>query len=326
MPRLTLLEAVQLALREELARDPRVVVLGQDVGRKGGIFGVTRGLQAEFGDLRVLDTPIAEVGIAGVAIGAAMAGLRPVAEFQFADYVHPAFDQIANEAATVSYRSNGRWRCPVVFRAPSGAGVHGGLYHSQSVEAYYAHVPGLQVIVPATPADARGLLKSAVRNDHPVLFFEHKGSYRREREDVPDGDGLVPIGEARLDREGRTVSVITYGVGVRWAREAAAAVEPEGIDVEILDLRTVHPFDRDAVARSVRKTSRALIVHEANRTLGLGAEIAAFLADELFEYLDAPVRRVAARDCHVPYSAAQEAAIIPGPIDVAAALRALAAY
>jgi 2-oxoisovalerate dehydrogenase E1 component beta subunit len=182
------------------------------------------------------------------------------------------------------------------------------------------------VIVPATPADARGLLKSAVRNDHPVVFFEHKGSYRREREEVPEGDGLVPIGEARLDREGSTVSVITYGVGVRWAREAAAAVAPEGIDVEILDLRTVHPFDRDAVARSVRKTSRALIVHEANRTLGLGAEIAAFLADDLFEYLDAPVRRVAARDCHLPYSAAQEAAIIPGPADVAAALRALAAY
>jgi 2-oxoisovalerate dehydrogenase E1 component beta subunit len=326
MPELTLLEAVNLALREELARDPRVVVLGQDVGRKGGVFGATRGLQPAFGALRVLDTPIAEVGIAGVAIGAALAGLRPVAEFQFADYIHPAFDQIANEAATISYRSNGAWRCPVVFRAPCGAGVYGGLYHSQSVEAYYAHVPGLQVIVPATPADARGLLKSAIRDDNPVVFFEHKGSYRRERGEVPEGEGLVPIGRARLVRPGSTLSVLTYGVGVHWAGAAAEALAPEGISLEILDLRTVHPFDREAVARSVARTSRALIVHEANKTLGVGAELAAFLAEELFESLDAPVRRVAARDCHVPYAAAQEGAIVPSAAEVAAAARALAAY
>jgi 2-oxoisovalerate dehydrogenase E1 component subunit beta len=326
VPLLTMVEAVNLALREELARDERVVVLGQDVGRKGGVFGVTRGLQAGFGPLRVLDTPIAEVGIAGMAVGAALAGLRPVAEFQFADYLHPAFDQIANEAATISYRSNGAWRCPVVFRAPCGAGVHGGLYHSQSVEAYYAHVPGLKVVVPGTAADARGLLKSAVRDDDPVVFLEHKGSYRRDREEVPEAEGLVPLGRARLDREGSTATVLTYGVGVRWAREAAEAVAPEGIEAEIVDLRTVHPFDREAVARSVAKTSRAVIVHEANRTLGVGAELAAFLAEELFESLDAPLRRVAAGDCHVPYAAAQEGAIIPGAAEVAAALRDVAAY
>ena len=326
MPLLTLIEAINLALHEEMARDARVVVLGEDVGRKGGVFGATRGLQRDFGELRVLDAPLAEVGIAGVAIGAALAGLRPVAEFQFADYILPAFDQIANEAATIAYRSNGAWSCPVVFRAPCGAGVHGGLYHSQSVEAYFAHVPGLKVIVPSNPADTKGLLKSAIRDDNPVLFFEHKGSYRRDRAEVPAGDALVPIGQARLDRAGSTVSVITYGIGVHWARQAAAAVEPEGISVEILDLRTVHPIDREAVARSVQKTSRAVIVHEANKTVGVGAELAAFLAEELFDSLDAPLARVAARDCHVPYAAAQEAAIIPNAAQVADAIRRLAAY
>jgi 2-oxoisovalerate dehydrogenase E1 component beta subunit len=326
MPELTMVEAITLALQEEMARDPSVAVLGEDVGRKGGVFGATRGLQGAFGPLRVLDAPIAEAGIAGVAIGAAFAGLRPVAEFQFADYILPAFDQIANEAATISYRSNGAWRCPVVFRAPCGAGVHGGLYHSQSVEAYFAHVPGLKVVMPANPADAKGLLKSAIRDDNPVCFFEHKGSYRRERMAVPAGDTLVPIGEARLERPGDTLSVLTYGVGVRWAREAAAQVSPDGISVEIVDLRTVHPLDREEIARSVQKTNRALIVHEANRTLGVGAEIAAFLAEELFDSLDAPVMRVAAADCHVPYAEAQEAAIVPGVKDVVEAIRRLAAY
>ena len=326
MPALTLIEAINLAIQEELARDPRVVVLGQDIGRKGGVFGATRGLQRAFGELRVLDAPIAEIGIAGMAIGAAFAGLRPVAEFQFADYMHPAFDQIVNEAATISYRSNGVWACPVVFRAPCGAGVHGGLYHSQSVEAYYAHVPGLKVVVPSGPADAKGLLKSAIRDDNPVVFLEHKGSYRREREEVPEGDILVPIGEAKLVRAGADVSIITYGVGVRWAREAATLLAGGGVSLDILDLRTVHPFDREAVARSVTKTNRALIVHEANKTLGVGAEIAAFLAEELFDSLDAPVARVAARDCHLPYAATQEAAIIPNAEQVVDAVHRLLAY
>ncbi len=326
MPDLTMVEAITLALQEEMARDPNVVVLGQDVGRKGGVFGATRGLQREFGPLRVLDAPIAEVGIAGMAIGAAFAGLRPVAEFQFADYIQPAFDQIANEAATISYRSNGAWRCPCVFRAPCGAGVHGGLYHSQSVEGYFSHVPGLTVVVPANAADAKGLLKSAIRDDNPVVFFEHKGSYRRDRMVVPAGDDLVPLRRARLEREGTSVSVVTYGVGVRWAREVADTLAPEGIDLEILDLRTVHPFDREAVARTVQKTNRALIVHEANRTLGVGAEIAAFIAEDLFDSLDAPLARVAADDCHVPYAESQESVIIPGPTQVTAAVRRLLAY
>ena len=326
MPPLTMVEAITLALQHEMAADPAVVVIGQDVGRKGGVFGATRGLHAGFGSLRVMDAPIAEVGIAGMAIGAAFAGLRPVAEFQFADYILPAFDQIANEAATVSYRSNGAWRCPVVFRAPCGAGVHGGLYHSQSVEAYFGHVPGLKVVVPSNPRDAYGLLRAAIRDDNPVVFLEHKGSYRRERQEVAALDDPIPLGEARLEREGGTVSVLTYGIGVHWARQAADAVAGEGIAVEILDLRTVHPLDREAIARSVTKTSRALILHEANKTLGVGAEIAAFLAEELFEALDAPVVRVAARDSHVPYSVAQEAAIIPNVDQVIAALRRLAAY
>jgi 2-oxoisovalerate dehydrogenase E1 component beta subunit len=330
---LTAVEAINRALQEEMARDERVVVLGQDVGRKGGVFGVTRGLQAQFGVLRVLDAPIAEVAIAGVAIGAALAGLRPVAEFQFADYILPAFDQIANEAATISYRSNGAWECPVVFRAPCGAGVHGGLYHSQSVEAYFAHVPGLKVVVPSSPREAWGLLKSAIRDPNPVVFLEHKGSYRRDREEIPDAtdaagdDGaLIPLGKARVAREGQTLTVVTYGVGVRWAQEAAAAVAPDGIDVEIVDLRTVAPFDREAVARSVAKTSRALVVHEANQSFGAGAEVAAFIAGELFESLDAPVRRVAAADCHVPYAEAQERAIVPDAATVEDAIRRLAQY
>jgi 2-oxoisovalerate dehydrogenase E1 component beta subunit len=322
----TMVEAITMGLREEMERDPSVVLIGEDIGKKGGVFGATRGLQRDFGELRVMDAAIAEVGIAGMAIGAAMAGLRPVAEFQFADYLHPAFDQIVNEAATISYRSNGAWACPVVFRAPCGAGVHGGLYHSQSVEAFFAHVPGLTVVVPSNPADAKGLLKSAVRDDNPVVFLEHKGSYRRERGNVPGSEVTVPLGKARVEREGSGVSVITYGVGVRWAREAAEVVEKEGTSVEIVDLRTVQPFDREAVAQSVAKTSRAVVVHEANRSFGVGAEIAAFIAEELFESLDAPLARVAAKDSHVPYAVAQETAIVPGSLDVAAAIRRLAAY
>jgi 2-oxoisovalerate dehydrogenase E1 component beta subunit len=322
----TLVEAVRNALREEMARDPRVVVLGEDVGRKGGVFKVTEGLQAEFGALRVLDTPVAEIAIAGAAIGAAMMGLRPVAEFQFADYIHPAYDQIVNQAATMRWRSVGAWGVPVVFRAPFGAGVRGGVYHSQSVEVLYCHIPGLKVVVPATPRDAKGLLKSAIRDDDPVLYFEHKKSYRRYREPVGGPDELVPLGQARLDREGATLSIVTYGVGVHHAREAADALAAEGIAVEILDLRTLHPLDHEAIARTVRKTGKALILHEANKTMGIGAEVAAFIAEELFLDLDGPVVRVAAADCHLPYNGPEEEAIIPNPADVVAAARRLAQF
>jgi 2-oxoisovalerate dehydrogenase E1 component beta subunit len=322
---ITLVQAIHDALSEELARDPRVVVFGQDVGHKGGVFKVTEGLQAEFGDLRIMDTPISEVAIAGLAIGAAAMGLRPVAEFQFADYIHPAYSQIVNQAATMRWRTVGGYGAPLVFRAPFGAGVHGGLYHSQSVEALFCHVPGLKVVVPATPRDAKGLLKAAIRDDDPVLFFEHKKSYRRYRELVP-ADEVIPLGQARLDRPGATLSIVTYGVGVHHAREATEVLAADGIEPEILDLRTLAPFDREAIARTVRKTSRVLILHEANKTMGIGAELAAFVAEELFMDLDAPVMRVAAADCHLPYNGPEEEAIIPNPQWVVDAARKLAAF
>jgi 2-oxoisovalerate dehydrogenase E1 component beta subunit len=263
-----------------------------------------------------------------------MRGLRPVAEFQFADYMQVAFDQIVNQAATMRWRSVGGWGCPVVFRAPFGAGVHGGVYHSQSVEAFYCHVPGLKVVVPATPRDAKGLLKAAVRDEDPVLFFEHKQSYRRFREVVPDSDSesesesekVVPIGVARLDRTGSDVSIITYGVGVHHARVAADALAQDGLSLEILDLRTLVPMDREAIARTVARTGKALVLHEANKTMGFGAEISAFIAEELFMDLDAPVVRVAGADCHLPYNGPEEEALIPNPEWVIAAARKLAAF
>src|ERR687885_2152318 len=238
----TLIEAVNEALRDEMARDPSVIVLGEDVGVHGGVFRATDGLQSQFGAERVIDTPLAELGIAGIAIGAAMNGLRPVAEIQFADYIHPAYDQIVNEAAKIRYRSNGTFGCPVVFRAPFGAGVHGGLYHSQSVEALFFHVPGLKIVAPSTPYDCKGLLKSAIRDDDPVLFFEHKKSYRRVRGEVPEDDYTVPLGKGEMKRPGRDLSIITYGIGVHLALEASRRLANEqGLEVEILDLRTLLP-------------------------------------------------------------------------------------
>jgi 2-oxoisovalerate dehydrogenase E1 component len=324
-PEVRMVEAIHDAIREEMLADPGVVVLGQDVALKGGVFKVTQGLLTEFGDLRVMDTPISEIAIAGAAIGAAMMGLRPVAEFQFSDYMHPAYDQIVNQAATMRWRSVGGWGVPVVFRAPIGAGVNGGIYHSQSVEALYCHIPGLKVVVPSNPRDAKGLLKSAIRDDDPVLFFEHKKLYRLQKEFIPPGE-VVPLGKARLDREGTSLSIITYGIGVHHAREAAMVLQPEGIDVEILDLRTLVPFDKEAVARTVGKTSRVLLLHEANKTMGFGAELSAFIAEELFEELDAPITRVAASDCHLPYNSAEESAIIPSPAQVIEVARRLMAY
>ena len=324
MTAVTMVEAIRDALAEEMARDPTVVVLGEDVGRKGGVFKATEGLLERFGPLRVLDTPVAEVGIAGVAIGAAMMGLRPVAEFQFADYLHPAYDQIVNQAATMRWRSVGTWGVPAVFRAPFGAVAGGGVYHSQSPEAAYCHVPGLKVVAPAIPSDAKGLLKSAVRDDDPVVFFEHKRNYRTVREDV--GDDLVPIGVARIDRPGRDLTLVTYGGGVHLAREAAATLAGEGLDVEIVDLRTLAPFDREAVARSVQRTGRLLVLHEANTTMGFGAEVAAFAADQLFTDLDAPIRRLGAADSHPSYNAVEQAATLPGADALTRALRSLAAF
>jgi 2-oxoisovalerate dehydrogenase E1 component beta subunit len=320
----TMVEAINQAMFEEMARDPSVVVLGQDVGRKGGVFRATEGLQARFGSLRVLDTPVAEIAIAGGAIGAAMMGLRPIAEFQFSDYMHPAWDQIVNQAATVRWRSVGAWSVPVVFRAPSGGGIHGGIYHSQNPEAPYCHIPGLKVVAPALPSDAKGLLKAAIRDDDPVVFFEHKRAYRSYREVV--SDEVIPLGVARLDRAGTDLSIVTYGIGVFLARDAAATLESEGISVEIIDLRTLIPMDRQAIADSVRRTSRLLVLHEANRTMGYGAEVAAFAAEELFSDLDAPVMRIGADDCHLSYNASEELAILPSAATVAEAARKLAAW
>ena len=324
---MTLIEGVRAALAEEMERDDRVWVLGEDVGRKGGVFLATEGLHSRYGQARVLDTPLAESAIVGVAIGAALNGLIPVAEIQFADFIHPAFDQLVSEAARIRYRSNGDWSCPIVVRAPFGGGVHGGLYHSQSVEAFYAHVPGLKVVIPSTPADAKGLLKSAIRDPDPVMFFEHKKAYRLIKGEVPDGELLTPIGPAEVRREGSTLTCVAWGLMVHHCLEAADAVAAEGIGVEVIDLRTLQPLDRDTILRSVAKTGRALVVHEDNLTGGFGGEVAAIIAQDGFENLDAPVTRVAAPDVPaMPFNHAQEEAFLPNPEKIAAAMRKLAAY
>jgi 2-oxoisovalerate dehydrogenase E1 component subunit beta len=323
----TLIEGVREALTEEMERDDRVWVLGEDVGKKGGVFLATEGIYSRFGEARVLDTPLAESCIVGVAIGAALNGLIPVAEIQFADFIHPAFDQIVSEAARIRYRSNGDYSCPIVVRAPFGGGVHGGLYHSQSVEAFYAHVPGLKVVIPSTPEDAKGLLKAAIRDPDPVMFFEHKKAYRLIKGEVPDGDFVTPIGTAAVRREGTTMTCVAWGLMVHHCLEAAEAVAGEGISVEVIDLRTLQPLDRETILRSVEKTARAMVVHEDNLTGGFGAEVAAIIADQGFEYLDAPVTRVAGPDVPaMPFNHPQEEAFLPNPEKIAAAMRRLAAY
>jgi 2-oxoisovalerate dehydrogenase E1 component beta subunit len=323
----TLIEGVREALTEEMERDDRVWVLGEDVGKKGGVFLATEGLYSKFGEARVLDTPLAESCIVGVAIGAALNGLIPVAEIQFADFIHPAFDQIVSEAARIRYRSNGDFSCPIVIRAPFGGGVHGGLYHSQSVEAFYAHVPGLKVVIPSTPEDAKGLLKSAIRDPDPVMFFEHKKAYRLIKDEIRDGEFVTPIGPAAVRRQGTSLSCFAWGLMVHSCLEAAEVVAAEGISAEVVDLRTLQPLDREAILRSVEKTARALVVHEDNLTGGFGAEVAAIIADQGFEFLDAPVMRVAGPDVPaMPFNHPQEEAFLPNPDKIAAAMRRLAAY
>ena len=327
MGEMRMIEAVRAAIGEEMDRDERVLVMGEDVGRKGGVFGATDGLYARFGEARVLDTPLAESGIVGIAIGAALNGLIPIAEIQFADFIHPAFDQIVSEAARTRYRSNGDWSVPIVIRAPFGGGVHGGLYHSQSVEAFYAHVPGLKVVVPSTPADAHGLLKSAIRDPDPVLFLEHKKVYRLVTEEVPDGDHLVPIGPAVVRREGTNMSCFAWGLMTHYCLEAADQLHAEGVSVEVVDLRTLAPLDREAILASVRKTGKAMVVHEDNLTGGFGGEIAAIIAQHAFDRLDGPVVRVAAPDIPaMPFNTPQEEFFMPNPEKIAKAMRELAAY
>ncbi len=327
MPReLSYLEAIREALFEEMRRDPKVFVLGEDVGAYGGAFGVTQGLFEEFGEMRVIDTPISESAIIGISIGASQRGYRPVAEMQFADFIACGFDQIVNQAATLRYRYGGRAAVPIVVRAPSGGNVGGGLYHSQNPEAWFVHRPGLKVVAPSTPFDAKGLLKAAIRDDNPVIYFEHKYLYRRAKGPVPEGDEIVPIGVAATRREGDDITLLTYGAMVVPSLEAADALSKEDIEVEVIDLRTLLPFDRQAILASVEKTSRALIVHEDVKTLGLGAELSAVIMEERFEHLDAPVMRVTYPDTHVPFSQVLEQANLPNVQKITDALRRLAEY
>jgi 2-oxoisovalerate dehydrogenase E1 component beta subunit len=323
----TFIEAIREALAEEMRRDETVIVLGEDVGRKGGVFLATDGLWAEFGEDRVIDTPLTESMIVGASIGASVNGLRPVAEIQFADFIHPAFNQIVSEAARMRYRSNNGFHVPIVIRAPYGGGVHGALYHSQSVEAFFCHVPGLKVVVPSTPYDAKGLLKTAIRDEDPVLFFEHKKMYRSVRGEVPDEEYTIPLGRATVVHPGSQITVVAYGLMVHYALEAADRVAEEGISVEVVDLRTLRPLDRETLLASVRKTGKCLVVYEDNRFGGYGAEVAAIVADEAFDYLDGPVMRVAGPDVPaVPYNHVLEDWFMPNPEKIAAALRTLAAY
>lgn len=323
---LSYLEAIREAMVEEMRRDPKVFVLGEDVGAYGGAFGVTQGMHEEFGDMRVVDTPISESAIVGISIGAALRGYRPIAEMQFADFISCAFDQIVNQAATLRFRYGGRASVPIVIRAPSGGNVGGGLYHSQNPEAWFAHRPGLKVVAPSTPYDAKGLLKAAIRDDNPVIYFEHKYLYRRAKGPVPEGDEIVPLGVAATRREGDDITLLTYGAMVGPSLEAAERLAKEGVEVEVIDLRTLMPFDRAAIFASVEKTSRALIVHEDVKTLGIGAEISALLMEERFDRLDAPVMRVTYPDTHPPFSHILEAANLPDADKIAGALRTLAAY
>lgn len=322
-----MIEAVREALLEEMHRDPSVVVLGEDVGVSGGVFRATDGLLRAFGEERVIDTPLAESGIVGVAIGAALNGLRPVAEIQFVDFIFPAFNQIVSEAARHYYRSNGEYPVPLVIRAPFGGGVRGGLYHSQSVEAFFMHVPGLKVVIPSTPYDAKGLLKAAIRDNNPVLYFEHKRAYNLIRGEVPDGDFTVPIGEALVRREGGQLTLVSYGFSVHHCLEAAETAAAEGIDCEVVDLRTISPLDTQTVLDSAKRTGKVCVVHEDNLTGGVGAEVAAVIAREAFDYLDGPIYRVAAPDVpSFPYSPPLEDFCLPTTEKIVQAVRELAEY
>ena len=318
------IEAIRQALHEEMERDARVLVIGEDVGAYGGAFRATEGLLARFGERRVLDTPISEEAVIGGAIGAALRGLRPVAELQFMDFAARAFDLIVNFAAKYRYRTG--LGVPMVVRGPCGAGVHGGPFHSQTPEAWFAHVPGLKVVFPATARDARGLLKSAIRDEDPVLFLEHKFLYRRVRDRIPEGDGAVPIGTAALRREGRDLTIVTYGAMLWTALEASGELARDGIEAEVLDLRTLRPLDEEAILVSVKRTARCLILHEDTRTMGIGAEVAALVAERAFGQLDAPVVRVAAPDTPVPFSPPLEEAFLPNTRTLIAAARKLAAW
>jgi len=324
MAEITYLEAIREALFEEMERDENVFCLGEDVGAYGGAFKVTEGLQQKFGEKRVIDTPISEIAIIGAAAGAAHMGMRPVCEMQFIDFISCGYDMLTNYVATARYRA--MLPCPMVVRGPSGGYVRGGPFHSQNPEAAFLHTPGLKMVYPSTASDAKGLMKAAIRDEDCVLFFEHKYLYRRIKEEMPAGDHVVPIGKARVAREGTDVSIITYAATVWKSLDAAAELEKEGISVEVIDLRSLAPMDDEAIVATVKKTNRVLIVHEDTRTGGVAGEITARINELAFEWLDAPILRVTAVDVPLPYSPPLEDYVLPQTADIVKAVRRLAAY
>jgi pyruvate dehydrogenase E1 component subunit beta len=324
MPTMNIIQAVNDALRLEMRRDPDVVVLGEDVGKFGGVFRATQGLHEEFGADRVIDTPLAEGGIIGTAVGMALYGIRPVPEIQFADFIYPAFDQILSEVAKYRYRSGGQYTCPMVIRTPYGGGIKGGHYHSQSPEIHFVHTAGLKVVVPSNPYDAKGMLLAALRDPDPVIFFEPKRVYRAAKGEVPAGDYEVPLGKARVTREGSALTLIAWGAMWHEAEQAAREAEAEGIDCEVIDLRSLQPLDTETIVASVSKTGRAVVVHEAPRTCGFGAELAAILQEKCFLHLEAPIRRVTGLDTPFPYTLEME--YLPRAPRILKALREVAAY
>jgi 2-oxoisovalerate dehydrogenase E1 component beta subunit len=328
MPEITLIEGLRQAMDEEMERDERVFITGEDVGPRGGVFRATVGLFDKYGVDRVIDSPLAELSIVAIGIGAALGGMRPICEIQFADYIFPAFNQIVNEAARIYYRTAGDWNVPMVIRAPYGGGIGGGLYHSQSVEAFFAHVPGLKIVIPSNPYDAKGLLKSAVRDPNPVMVFEPKKGYRLIKGEIPTTEYTVPIGPANITRAGSDVSVYAYGMMHYYVMQAAEIVaQQDGIQVEVVDIRTLAPLDKTTILNTFKKTGKALIVHEDNRFLGYGAEIAAILSDEGFEYMDGPIRRLTGPDIPgVPFAHTMQDFFMPSPEKIVNAIRELAEY
>jgi 2-oxoisovalerate dehydrogenase E1 component beta subunit len=327
MPIMSYIEAITLAMKEEMERDEKVFVVGEDVGKRGGVFRATDGLYAQFGEERVIDAPLAESAIAGVGIGAAMYGMRPIAEMQFADFIMPAVNQIISEAARIRYRSNNDWTCPITIRAPYGGGVHGALYHSQSVEAVFANQPGLKIVMPSTPYEAKGLLKAAIRDEDPVLFFEHKRAYRLIKGEVPTDDYVLPIGKADVKREGDDVTVITYGLAVHFALQAAEKLEKDGISTHILDLRTIYPLDKEAIIEAAKKTGKVLLVTEDNLEGSIIGEVSAIIGENCLFDLDAPIKRLAGPDVPaMPYAPTMEKFFMINPEKVENAIRELAEF
>ncbi|RXK19323.1 alpha-ketoacid dehydrogenase subunit beta [Macrococcus sp. DPC7161] len=327
MAKLSYLEAIKTAINEEMVRDDNVFVIGEDVGKKGGVFGVTKGLYEQFGPYRSIDAPLAESNIVGTSIGAAMVGKRPIAEIQFAEYILPATNQIVNEAAKIRYRSNNDWHCPLTIRAPFGGGIHGALYHSQSIEAIFTSTPGLKVVIPSDPYDAKGLMKAAIRDNDPVLFFEHKKAYRMLKSEVPENDYVVEIGKASIKKEGTDLTIITYGLMVYYALEVANQLEKEGISIKVVDLRTLYPLDKPSIIEAATSTGKVLLITEDNLEGSVMSEVSAIIAENCLFDLDAPIKRLAGPDVPaMPYSPPLEDYFMVNSEKIEQAARALAEF